>query len=372
MKKFVGEKLSENIDSIAKYDFDNEKVFGSAYLVCKGGKELVKCYGTTSLNSNQPITENTLFRLASMTKPITAVATLILVDRGLISLDDSVDKYLPEFKNIKLDDGKDNTFAPKKLPTIRNMLSHTSGIGSNPEKNEKMTLKDKQTIDSSIAYHINAGLFFEPNTAQRYSSTGAFDGLAKIIELVTKTDYLTFLKKEIFEPCGMVDTTFTPNADQQKRLIAMHVKVDGKKAVYEMPKGCIFEDFPCEHYLGGAGLVSTLRDYANFTKMLLNKGQTDKGRIISEKVFNELCTAQVSPEIMPGDTQWGCGVRVITDDSHPLLPKGAYGWSGAYGSHFWIDNENDLYAVFMKNCKFDGGAYNESSRLFEKAVYVCE
>ena len=103
--------------------------------------------------------------------------------------------------------------------------------------------------------------------------------------------------------------------------------------------------------------------------MLLNKGQTDTGRILKEQSVEQLCTPQVSREIMPGTQRWGLSVRVITSDKYPYLPVGAYGWSGAYGSHFWIDPVNRLAAVFMKNSKTDGGSGNESARNFEKAVY---
>lgn len=368
MKQLDMQILSKNIDGIFEYDLANQKVFGSAYYVYQDGVKLKKCYGTTSLNSNTPITETTLFRLASMTKPITAVATLILVDKGLLSLDDRVDQFIPDFQNIRIVSGS-LAFTPSKLPTIRDLLRHTSGIGSNTEKLAKMTTDDKKTLDSSIAFYIKNGLDFEPNSKQEYSPTGAFDVLTKIIELVSGKDYLTFLNEELFTPCGMVDTTFLPNDEQQARIVAMHTQKDGTSAVQPMIEGCIFGDFPSTHYLGGAGLVSTLQDYSNFAKMLLNKGQTDNGRIMKEETFNLLCTPQVSSKIMPGNTQWGLGVRVITKKSYPTLDVGSFGWSGAYGTHFWIDPTNHVFAVYMKNSTVDGGAGNESANKFEQAVY---
>ena len=369
MKQFDMGKLSENIDRIAQYDISNNKVFGSAYYVYCDGKTIEKYYGTVSLNTNEPITDTSIFRLASMTKPITAVATLILAERGLLTLDDSVDKYLPAFKDVKIIDAEGNTETPKKLPTIRNILSHTSGIVSNPDKLSYMSETDKKTLDNSIAFYIKSGLDFEPNTMQYYSGSSAFDVLTKIIEIVSGTDYQSFLQREIFSPCGMYNTTFIPTEEQEKRMIAMHNKVDGENTVFEMPKGCVFEGYPCTHYLGGAGLVSTLRDYCNFAKMLLNQGKTETGRILEEKTFNPFCLPQVSQEIMPGNERWGLGVRVITGESFPYLPKGTFGWSGAYGTHFWIDPSNKIFAVYMKNSKYDGGAGNESAVNFERAVY---
>ena len=363
--------LENNIEKAAEFDFSGNKVFGSAYFVYQEGNlSFKKCYGKLSVNSEQPVTDSTIFRLASMTKPITAVAALILAERGLIDLDGAVSKYLPEFGNINIiDDTDTNLGIPKNAPTVRNILSHCSGIGSSDKKFEKITDKDKKSIDSYVRFLYNSGLDFEPETMQRYSGTGAFDVLTKIIEKVSQTDFLSFLKKEIFEPCNMPNTTFVPTSQQKTELIAMHCKDGGKNQVYPMKADCVFEDFPQTHYLGGAGLVSTLHDYGEFAKMLLNKGKLNKKQLICEKTFEPLCQPQVNKAIMPGTERWGLGVRIITDPAYPYLPVGAFGWSGAYGSHFWIDPTNKIAAVFMKTSKFDGGAGNESAQNFEKAVY---
>lgn len=357
--------LEKNIDDIAKYDIDNKKVFGSAYAVFQNGEAVLeKCYGTTGANDTR-VTRDTIFRLASMTKPITSVAALILVERGLLSLDDTVDKYLPQFADIRIKDaaGKD-LGAPQNMPTIRNLLSHTSGIGSNYEK-PPMNDKDMQSIDNSIEYIIRVGLDFEPGTKQAYSGTGAFDVLTKIIEMVSGVDYLAFLKREIFQPLNMCHTTFLPNDEQWGRVTAMHNRVDGENVEDKMREGCIFQNYPATHFLGGAGLVSTIKDYCKFATLLLNNG----GDILEKTVFDQLHTPQVPIEIMNGNARWGLGARVITRPEYPTLPVGSYGWSGAYGAHFWIDPVNNIIAVFMKNSRIDGGSGNESAVKFEEAVY---
>lgn len=370
MKHLNQELLKNNIDKAAMYDLDNNKVFGSAYLVYqKNSLVFKKCYGTISPTSSQEVTDTTLFRLASMTKPITTIAVLILVDRGLLSLDDTIDKFLPKFKNIHVIDSNGNNTLANKIPTIRNLLSHTSGIGCDPNKLGAMNDNDKKDLDSSIDFYLRNGLDFEPETTQQYSATGSFDVLTKIIEIISKTDYLSFLKKEIFTPCNMVDTTFEPSNLQYERLISMHNRIENKNTTFSMPNGCIFENFPSSHYLGGAGLVSTLRDYSNFAMMLLNKGCINGKELIKEETFNQMCTPQVSKDLMIYDYSWGLGVRVIFNDTNPYLPIGCFGWSGAYGAHFWIDPKNELFAVLMKNSKIDGGAGNESAENFEKAVY---
>ena len=134
-----------------------------------------------------------------------------------------------------------------------------------------------------------------------------------------------------------------------------------------MPENCFFENIPCTHYLGGAGLVSTARDYCKFAEMLLHNGQAKNARILSEESVHLMST----PYVCERETEsWGLGIRVITSNTYPHLPVGSFGWSGAYGSHFWVDPSNDLFAVFMKNSKIDGGAGNESARNFEEAVYA--
>ena len=374
MKNLNKELLKTNIEAAAEYDFHNHKVFGSAYCVMQEDTVIYKnCFGTTSADNADAVTENTLFRLASMTKPITAIATLILVDRGQLSLSDKVIDYLPEIKNVHITQISDNNeiidFGEAQNDiTICHLLTHTSGIGSDAAKSQKMTDEDKKSIDNTIKFFSEIGLDFEPGTKQQYSGIGAFDVLAKIIENITKTDYLHFLQQEIFEPCEMVNTTFIPTREQWKQIIAMHNKVDGNNRVAKMKENCIFIDYPCTHYLGGAGLVSTLSDYLKFAKMLLNNGKTPKKHILSEETFRLLHTPFVSEEIMPSYERWGLGVRVIVTEECKTLPVGAFGWSGAYGSHFWIDPTNKVVAVFMKNSFFDGGSGNESARNFEKAV----
>ncbi len=374
MNKLDKNSLKINIEKIAQYDFDNHKVFGSAYCVIQENNVIYKnCFGTTSVNNAEPVTENTIFRLASMTKPITAIATLVLVERGQLSLSDKVSDYLPEFKDIHI---KKITAANELIDlgkaqndiTICNLLTHTSGIGSDPLKSEKMTDEDKKSIENTLQFYFKTGLDFEPGTKQQYSATGAFDVLVKIIEKIAETDCLTFLQQEIFEPCEMLNTTFVPTQEQLKQIIAMHDKVDGKNSVAKTKENCVFVNYPCTHYLSGAGLVSTLDDYSKFAKMLLNKGQTPKKQILSEETLRLLHTPFVSEDIMPSNERWGLGVRIIVKEEYKTLPVGTFGWSGAYGSHFWIDPINKVAAVFMKNSLFDGGSGNESARNFEKAV----
>ena len=369
MLKLDKELLIKNINDIAGYDFDNNKVFGSAYYVFqRNNLNVVRCFGCCSAEESPAVTEHTAFRLASMTKPVTAAAVLILIDKGLVSENDCIADYIPEFSDIHIidADGIDRG-NPVRLPSIRDLLTHSSGIGSDISKINAMTAKDYETLDASVDYLIKTGLDFEPGFMQQYSPTGAFDVAVKIIERVTGENYPDFLKRELFVPCEMYDTAFVPDEELNKRIIDMHCNINSRNAVKKMPGDCVFENVPASHYLGGGGLVSTLEDYGKFAKMLLNKGKSEAGkRIISEKVFDKMSCPYIA---ISDNQQWGLGVRVITQNTYPHLPVGSFGWSGAYGTHFWVDPENDIAAVFMKNSAVDGGAGNESAVKFEEAVY---
>lgn len=371
MKFLDKEKLEYNILKAANYDLENNNLFGSSYFVYQNGNTIFKKhFGIENSDTGMKTNDDTMYRLASMTKPVTAVAILILLERGLISLNDSVSKFLPEFEDIHIitPDGTDMG-KTKTDVTILHCLTHTSGFGS--EKVVQMSDKDRRTFSDTIKYHVNAGLDFEPFTKQAYSGVAAFDVLGAIVEKVTNRDYEEFLKEEIFIPCNMKDTTFAPSESQWKRFMTMHDKADGKNSIGESFENCVFGQYPGGHKLAGAGLASTLNDYSNFAKMLLNNGKAFDRQIVSPQTISAMSLKYLPENLSFGEgcETWGLGVRVIANDNYKTLPAGSFGWSGAYGSHFWIDTENDICAVFMKNSRFDGGAANRSAQRFERAVY---
>lgn len=375
MKKLDKNLLSKNIERIALYDIEENNIFGSAYAVYQDGEELYRGYfGTKAPEKCSAVCGDTVFRLASMTKPITAVAALILAERGLISLDDPIVKYVPEFEGVHIKNADGNgkltdMGCAEKSICVYHLLSHTSGIGCGGAVQEAMPEEGKLSVKNMVEYFAKAGIDFEPGTRQGYSAVAAFDVMVAIIERVTGEDYQEFLKRELFEPLKMCDTTFEPAADAWERMMTMHNRENGKSIVGKTYDGCVFDDFPTAHRLGGAGLVSTLDDYTKFANMLLNGGKTEAARILEEKTVALMHIPYADKSIMPGDEIWGLGVRIIAKDSYPSLPVGAFGWSGAYGTHFWIDPENKITAVFMKNSRFDGGAGNKSACRFEEAVY---
>ena len=332
-------------------------------MICQNGETVCKKhFGFSDWNEKTVVDDNTIFRLASMTKPITAVGILILVEKGIIKLDTKVKSILPKFNNIHIvsekgiDSGK-----PKTDVTIMHLLTHTSGFGSLKPVN--LHDEERRTIDNTIDYFIKQGLDFEPFSKEAYSAYAAFDVLAAIVEALVGEDYENFLKKEVFIPCNMKNTTFMHSQMQWEQIIDMHNNIHGKNCVQNMQKGCLFESLPATHKLAGAGLVATLDDYSNFAEKLL--------KIVKEnKTFAMLAKAYKPIGDSTSNQSWGLGVRVITKETYPYLPVGSYGLSGAYGSHFWCDPENNITAVYMKNLKIDGGAGNKSAQRFEKAVYA--
>ena len=227
-----------------------------------------------------------------------------------------------------------------------------------------MSKEEKADLYKAVDYYARAGIQFEPGTEVLYSGTASFDVLTAVIEKVSDMKYGDFLKKSIFDPLGMVDTTFEPTEEQWSRMIDMH-DYDGEKGFLGHSfDGCVFEDFPTSHQLGGAGLVSTLDDYCKFAETLLNNG----GGIVSADSVKRMSTPHVPYSIQQRNKRWGLAVKVVTDESYESLPLGAYGWSGAYGTHFWVDPANKITAVYMKNSQYDGGGSSVTGENFEKDV----
>lgn len=321
--------LTEKLDTRLQADLQAQRIDGASVSVMQDGQLLyARHVGKAG--------ERTLYRMASMTKPVTAAAVLLLMERGKLQLTDPVVKYLPGF-------------SPQLQ--IRHLLSHSSGLSQEYYVNH---ITDAFRADPWLLVDYIAGLPFDfaPGTAAEYNPVAAYGLLTAIIEQTACVDFPTFVRREIFEPCGMTDTTFLPSRDQWTRLIPMQ----GGGTV----PGCVFESYPVTNPLGGAGLVSCLRDYAAFARRLLE----------GNNVFSaQLLKTMTTPIAGSDPVRWGCGVRVITGENR--LPVGAFGWSGAYGTHFWVDPANRITAIYLKNSRFDGGAGAQTAANFERDVMDC-
>ena len=370
-------KVRENIEKRVSDDILSGRVGGAAMLVKQGGEVVYKGF-FGSADGVRPLSENTVFRLASMTKPITGVAIMRQIEKGLVSLDDALDKFIPEYGEMEIGrvvDGKIEIVgkAQNKIK-ILHLLTHTSGVGCGELGNilgsgcvYEYGVDLKRVADEYSSKPIS----FEPYTAQAYSGRVGFDLLARVVEITSDMPYDEFLKKEIFEPLEMKDTTFTPSSEQWGRAICMHNLVDGKAIFYPIDREHIFGKLPLTYFCGGAGLVSTLTDYEKFADMLLSGGVAKNGeRILSEDTVRLMRTVAVPDSIMPGNQKWALSMRVILEPTYGRLPVGAYGWSGAFGTHFWVDPENGIVGIYMKNSHYDGGSGALTAANFEKDVYL--
>lgn len=378
MRYLNADRLSENVERRIALDLEENNVSGVSLIVKQNGKTIYRnCFGTTVPGGNIPVTESTLFRLASMTKPITGVAVMRLVEEGKLRLEDDVEQYLPEYANMRVAVLNDQEQIIGSVPAqnkikILHLLTHSSGLGSGAcalHYLPLMTEEDKKTLQASVNYYAGTALLFDPFTQVKYSGVMGFDVLAAIVEKITGEDYLTYLRRTVLDPCGMKETTFSPSPEQWDRLITMHDKVDGQSVVGATFPGCVFRSFPADtRRCGCSGLISTIDEYSNFAEMLRLGGSYNGVQILKSETVTQMATPHVPESIQPGKQRWGLSMRVIVSEDYARLPVGAYGWSGAHGTHFWVDPVNQITAVYLKNSHFDGGSGAITSRHFEKDV----
>lgn len=374
MKRLNEKVLKEQIERTVCSDIESGRVGGVAAAVMQDGKTVYQgCFGDERIGIH--VSENTLFRMASMTKPITAVAVLILIDRGELELDTPVYEVLPEFREMNIGQVCQNEIkiiSRAKTPiTIKHLLTHSSGLGSGALAEliqTRFPLSKWKTLAQAVDSYAKNPLEFEPFTGHAYSPAQAFDVLARMVEITSGMPYDKYLEKELFGPLGMIDTTFSPNSEQWARVIPMHSYENGIGKTVDFPKNSLFEGIPTTYFCAGGGLASTLQDYKKFAAMLLNYGSVEGHQLLRESIIREMATPQLPSAVMSGAENWGLGVRVIADDSYGDLPCGAFGWSGAYGTHFWVDPVNRITAVYLKNSRYDGGAGAATARRFEQDV----
>ena len=360
--------LSARIDDMMAADLADCRIDAAAVSVTCGGHTVLRRYYGGAR-------EGMIFRLASMTKPVTAAAIMLLASGGQLDLDEPVSHYLPEYGALRLGriaaSGQPEDIGPCRIPlTVRHLLTHTGGLMCGPlgvAQYASFPAAAQVNLPAAVAAYPQYLLSFEPGTQAAYSAVAGFDVLARIVELVSQEAYPQFLYHSILHPLGMNDTVFSPNESQWARMAPMHVRRVGAHGLsneHENMGRHVFEGFPTEYTAGGAGLAGTLEDYERFALMLLNKG----GGLLPEGAIREMAAPQVAagmPGLSPTEN-WGLGVRVTMAD--PVLPQGCFGWSGAYGTHFWVDPQHDLTCVYMKNSRYDGGSEAGTARRTEQAV----
>jgi len=327
--------------------------------------------GLADVAAKRPMSADALFWIASMTKPITGSAVLMLQDEGKLNVADPVAKYLPEFANLKTPSGK-----PANL-TITQLLTHTSGLGeaTGPAAKEAKTLADLVPI------WLTAPMQYEPGAKWQYTQSG-INAAGRIVEVVSGLSFDQFLQQRLFDPLGMKDTTFYPTEAQRARLVTAYAKNKDTGALEAVPPRADYgpRDRPPQ---GNGGLYSSARDYARFCQMLLGGGSYDGRRYLSADAIKFLTTPQTG-ELPTGFFQndtygkrganygWGIGtciLRMPHEGVAAMLSPGTFGHGGAWGTQAWVDPAKGVaYVLMVQRANFPNSDASDVRRAFQQAA----
>ncbi len=381
----------------------NSEIAGAGLIVRRNGHEEIRFVdGYSDVASQKKTTIDTVYHLASMTKPITAIAAMQLVEKGQLSVMDPIDKYLPEFGEMLVSDrligfgdcynadpdnpmmavmiqdemNKVKMIKAKNKILIRDLLNHSSGLGMGVVSNEAVMncFGEDDNLRERVEKFAETPLDFEPGTMTGYSAVVAFDVLGRIIEIISGDDLDTYFKKFIFNPMGIKDMGFIMDASQRTRLSCIYKKVDDEMIEDESADSFIrmLDASINGYYSGAGGLFGTLAEYDKIVQMLLNRGVYEEVRIIGQETLELMVqeSATHSKELMPG-VVWGLGMAVFgnEEETKRSVSKGSYGWSGAFGTHFYVDPLNNIGATLVLQRSDLGGADSYISRELEASIY---
>ena len=380
----------ERIGAIVQRDIDENRLSGSVTLVArKGCVAWFKAQGMMDKEAGKPMKPDAIFRICSMTKPITSVAIMMLYEEGRFLLNDPVSKFIPEFKNPKVlvrpPSGEPYAVPANKEITIRQLLTHTSGLTYhwNPDLGARYKeagiahglLQYNGKIADNIKALAGLPLLFPPG--ERYEYSLSVDVLGYLVEVVSGMSLDEFFRKRIFEPLGMKDTHFYLPDEKTARLATAYTWYAGK-GLKRFPDEPIAEgafvysaDYPYRGpkslYAGGAGLSSTAADYARFCQMMLEGGKLDGARLLSRKSVELMTQDQLGK--INADTGFGLGFGVagIKGPLTELGSPGRYGWGGFYYTYFFIDPKESMVGIFMAQLHPTGGL--SLDRTFETLAY---
>ena len=315
---------------------EDKQIAGAVTLVARRGHGVhLEAVGHADLENSMSMKTDSLFAIASMTKPITATAVMILQDKSKLSVDDPVSKYIPQFKDVALKSGP-----PSREITIRDLMTHTSGlVGSQ---------RAERSLRETAEVVAKRPLGFEPGSRWQYSP--GLNVCGRIIEVVSGQPYDEFLRVRIFRPLKMVDTTFHPTPDQRKRLARIY-KPGADKESIEPASHWLVDDCDERAPNPSGGLLSTASDMARFYQMILTGGELDGQRIVSKTAIEQMTcvqTGDLTTGFTPGNG-WGLGWCVVRQPQGVTrsLSSGTYGHGGAFGTQGWIDPKREMIFVLM-------------------------
>jgi CubicO group peptidase (beta-lactamase class C family) len=359
----------KRIDAMVNDLISKQGIPGAVVLIVRNGNVVYhQAYGYSDVEVKKVMQKDNIFRIASQTKAITSLAVMMLWEEGKFLLDDPVSKYIPEFKNprvLKTFNPADSTYTTEpahKEITIRHLLTHTSGIdyaaiGSKEFKaiyakagvpsgigNDKEILADKMKI--------LGGLPLKHVPGERWTYGLNTDVLGYLVEIWSGMPFDQFLRLRIFEPLGMNDTWFYLPPEKHARLVPLYSGRDGK---LQRATGNTYDnvnpDYPKlkgSYFSGGAGLSSTVEDYAKFLQLFLNNGQLNGKRLISRKTVELMLTNQMA-SINASPFGLGFGLETAANDHTSVVSLGSFSWGGAFNTHYWADPKEKLIGLIFTN-----------------------
>ncbi len=374
------ERLGRIHDAVQRH-IDAGTISGAVTLVARHGKIAhLEAHGLMDIESKRPMPKDGVFRLASMSKPITAVAVMMMIEEGKVRLSDPVSRFIPEFKSMKVAVAKPNARGGGAAPagpggaggrggpppevdlvsatreiTIRDLLTHGSGLMSNGLGNATAGAAATRGPNDTLATYIPklgaVALDFQPGTLWRYSGLAGFDVLSRVVEIASGKPYDQFLRERLFDPLGMKDTGFALTPAIQPRLVTLYRR--GQNGLERLADQNGLSS--ATYFSGAGGLVSTAEDYAQFGTMLVNGGELNGKRYLSPRTI-ELMASNHTSEMAGGQMGmsqkgigFGLGVQVVEDPvaADRRVSKGAWGWAGAYGTNVHIEPAADMVQIIL-------------------------
>jgi len=366
--------FADNLTTLQEDLIENEVTGSNVVLVGRDGEIIHRSVRNSGRQGDRDITDETLFPIWSMSKPITIVAMMTLHEKGLFDWNDPVSKYIPCFADLTVRDG--DSVRPAKTPLrVIDLMTHRSGFAYYPlfpgvpprhdqPQQSQTKFKDLQEFCELAADYP---LEFDPGTDYAYGINQAI--LGRLVEVLSGRPFGAYLEEAIFEPLGMTDTSFVLDAERRARFQPLFVNIGDLKGYTNLLDELNYDPDSKAHF-GGEGLVSDPDDYARFCEMLANGGELDGRRIITPESIETMTTVyseDIFPELMPG-MDMGFSVFVIADSERDgtNAPEGVFGWSGYHNTHFFVDPKTRAYAVFMSRSR----DFNfDIPRMLRAAVY---
>ena len=382
----------KRIDTMLNGWIDRGRTNGAVALLLRDGKIVYhKAFGFDDEEKKRPLLKDHIFRIASQTKAITSVAIMILFEEGKLLLDDPVSRYIPEFaKPVVLDkfnaeDSSFTTVPAKSEVTIRQLLTHTSGIGyAQIGSKESIAIYSKANITSGIGAEDGHSLATDMKKlgklplmhqpGEKFTYGLNTDLLGYLVEVISGMNLDQFFRTKIFEPLGMKDTYFNVPAAKHNKVVTLYQETGGKLARAKPVvnhNGVFLIDYPksgSTYFSGGAGLSSTAIDYGIFLQMMLNGGEYNGKRILSRNTVRMMTMNQIG-DVNFGNNKFGLGFSITTEKGSSIIPTqiGTFDWGGAFATTYWVDPKEKLIGILYR--QLWGTTHGEAANKFKVLTY---